>query len=344
MTRSSNAWSLFCSDGVIRRSGGGRGRLAGALIAAVLTTVGAGALAQSYPAKPIRIIVPYAAGGAVDIVARAMGAELSQRLQVSVVVDNRTGAGGNIGSDLVAKSAPDGYTLLMASPANAVNATLYARLPYNPATDLTPIALVGFAPTLLLTNPSFPARNVGELVALAKAKPGTYTFGSGGPGTTEHLAAEMLKTAANIDLVHIPYKGGAAALNDVIGGQISMMFINQLGALPQVKAGKVRALAVASAERSPALPDVPTFTEAGFPDFRIAVLWGIMGPGGLPKDIVARLNREMVAALASAEMKERLATLSAQPLGGTPERFAAFFAEELARWARVVRASGATAE
>jgi len=311
---------------------------------AVMMLVSGAASAQAYPSKPVRIIVPYGAGGAVDIVARALGQELTKRLGQTVIVDNRTGAGGNIASDLVAKSPPDGYTLLMASPANAINATLYTKLPYNPATDLTPIALVGYAPTILLAGMSFPAKNVADLVALAKAKPGTITFGSGGPGTTEHLAGEMMKSAAGIDIVHVPYKGGAAALNDVIGGQIAIMFINQLGGLQQVKAGKVKVLGVAAAERSTALPDVPTFPEQGYPDFKIAVWWGLMGPGGMPKDVVARLNREVVASLATTEMKDRLTSLSAQPLGGPPERFSAFFKEELERWARVVRASGAKAE
>lgn len=315
------------------------------IVSGVLTLLLIGAAsAQPYPAKPVRIIVPYAAGGAVDIVARALGLELAKRFNQSVIIDNRTGAGGNIGSDVVAKSLPDGYTLLMASPANAINATLYARMPYNPATDLTPIALVGYAPTILLAGMSFPAKNVPELIALAKSKPGTITFGSGGAGTTEHLAGEMLKSAAAVDLVHVPYKGGAAALNDVIGGQIAIMFINQLGGLPQVQAGKLKVLGVAAAERSTALPDVPTFVEQGYPDFKIAVWWGLMGPGGMAKELVARLNREVAAALATTEMKERLTSLSARPMEGSPERFNAFFAQELERWARVVRTSGAKAE
>ncbi len=313
-------------------------------ICAALLISAAVAGAQPYPVKPIRIIVPYAAGGAVDIVARALGQELSKRFNQPVIVDNRTGAGSNIGSDLVAKAAPDGYTLLLASPANAINATLYAKMPYNPATDLTPIALIGYAPTILLAGNAFPAKNVQELVARAKAKPGAITFGSGGAGTTEHLAGEMFKSAAGIDIVHVPYKGGSAALNDVIGGQIAFMFINQLGGLPQVKAGKLKVLGVAAPERSQALPDVPTLAEQGFHDFNVAVWWGVMGPGALSKDIINRLNQEIAAALAAPEMKERLAFLTAQTLPGSVEYFKQFFAEEIERWGKVVRASGARAE
>jgi len=309
-----------------------------------LLALAAGATAQTYPSKPVRIVVPYAAGGAVDIVARALGQELGKRFGQNVLIENRVGAGSNIATDHVAKSAPDGYTLLMASPANAINATLYAKLPFNPATDLTPIGLVGSAPTILVCNPSLPAKNANDLVVLAKSKPGALTFGSGGSGTTEQLAGEMFKAAAKIDMVHVPYKGGAAALTDVIGGQIAVMFINQLGALPQAKAGKVRVLGVASAERSAALPSVPTFAEQGFPDMKVEVWWGVMGPGAMPKELVTRINADIAAAVASPEMKERLESLSARPIGGNSERFAAFFREEMSRWAKVVRASGAHAD
>ena len=297
--------------------------------------------AQSYPAKPIRMIVPYAAGGGVDIVARTLAQELGKRLGQPVVVENKPGAGSNIGSDAVAKAQPDGYTLLMASPANAINPTLYATMPYNASRDLAPIGLVGSVPGVLIANPSVAATNVTELVALAKSKPGILTYGTGGSGTSEHLSAEMFKSAAGVDMVHVPYKGGSAVFADLVGGQISVMFVNQITAVPLIKSGKVRALAVASDKRSPALPEVPTFIEQGFPDFRVSVWWGVMGPANMPKEVVARLNQEIVAALASAEMKERLEALTAQAIGGTPEQFAAFFRDELAKWASVVRASGA---
>jgi tripartite-type tricarboxylate transporter receptor subunit TctC len=311
------------------------------LAAALGAAVSVGATAQSYPVKPLRIVVPYAAGGGVDIVARSVGQELNKRLGQSVLVENRTGAGGNVGSDAVAKAAPDGYTLLMASPANAINPSLYSKMPYDPMRDLVPIALIGSVPAVLIANRSLPVRNVKELVALARRQPGALTYGSGGSGTTEHLAGEMFKTAARVDVLHVPYKGGAQAIVDLLGGQIALMFINQLAALPHASAGKVRALAVASTERSAALPEVPTFVESGYPELIVSVWWGIMGPAATPKEIVTHLNRETVAALASPDMKERLQALSARPIGGTPEAFAKFFAEETARWARVVKASGA---
>lgn len=298
-------------------------------------------MAQSYPVKPVRIVVPYAPGGGVDIVARAVGQELTKRLGQTILVENRTGAGGNVGSDAVAKAAPDGYTLLMASPANTINPSLYTKMPYDPMRDLVPIALIGSVPTVLIANRSLPVQNVKQLVALAKSQPGAVIYGSGGSGTTEHLAGEMFKSAAGVDMLHVPYKGGAQVMTDLLGGQIALTFVNQLGALPHINAGKVKALAVASVERSAALPQVPTFAESGYPEFRISVWWGIMGPAGMPKELVTQLNREIVAALASPEMKERLQTLSARPIGGTPEQFTKFFADETARWARVVKASGA---
>lgn len=196
----------------------------------------------------------------------------------------------------------------------------------------------------MVTNPSLPVRDIKQLIALAKAKPGALTYGSGGSGTTEHLAGEMFKSFAGIDLLHVPYKGGAQVMIDLIGGQVALMFSNQLGVLPHIKGGKLKALGVASAARSTALPDVPTFAEAGFPDFKVSVWWGVMGPAGVPKEIVNQLNREIVAGLSSPEMKGRLQTMSAQPIGGTPEQFAAFFAAETKRWAPIVKASGAKAD
>lgn len=301
----------------------------------------AGAMAQTYPVKPVRIIVPYAPGGAVDIVARAVGQELTKRIGQTVLVENRTGAGGNVGSEAVAKAAPDGYTLLMASPANTINPSLYTRMPYDPMRDLVPIVLIGSVPTVLIANRSLPVQNVKQLVALAKSQPGALTYGSGGSGTTEHLAGEMFKSVARVDILHVPYKGGAQVITDLLGGQIALMFVNQLAALPHVTAGKLKALAVASSERSEALPQVATFAEAGYPELKVSVWWGVMGPAAMPKELVMQLNREIGAALSSAEMKERLKTLSARAIGGTPEEFARFFAEETKRWAPVVKASGA---
>ena len=312
-----------------------------ALAAAIPSALPSLAAAQAYPVKPVRIVVPYAPGGGVDIVARAVAQELGKRIGQTIVVENRTGAGGNIGSEAVAKAAPDGYTLLMASPANTINPSLYTKMPYDPMRDLAPIALVGTVPAVLIANRSLPVRNVKELVALARAQPGALTFGSGGSGTTEHLAGEMFKSAARVDVLHVPYKGGAQVMTDLLGGQIALMFVNQLAALPHVTGGKLKALGVASAERSAALPQVPTFAEAGYPELKVAVWWGVMGPAAMPKDVVNHLNREIVAALGSPEMKDRLQAMSARPLGGTPEEFAKFFADETTRWARVVKASGA---
>jgi tripartite-type tricarboxylate transporter receptor subunit TctC len=290
------------------------------------------------------LIVPYAPGGGVDIVARALAQELTKRLGQQIVVENKAGAGGNIGSDAVAKATPDGYTLLIASPANAVNPSLYSKLPFNPVRDLTPVALIATVPTILLASPALPVKTIKELVALAKAKPGTLSFGSGGSGTTEHLAGEMFKSQIGVDMLHVPYKGGAAVLPDLISGQVSIFFVNQLFAIPYVKAGTVKALGLASDERSAALPDVPTFAESGFADFIVSVWYGIMAPAATPKEIISQLNREIVASLATPEMKERLQTMSAKPLPGTPADFAAFFADEMARWSRVVKASGAKAD
>ncbi len=315
-----------------------------ACIAAAIATFASSVIAQPYPTKPVRLVVPYAPGGAVDIIARATAQELTKRLGQQIIVDNRTGAGGNIASDTVAKALPDGYTLLMASPANTINSSLYSKMPYDPLRDLVAIALIGSVPSVMVANPSLPVKDIRQLIALAKAKPGALTYGSGGSGTTEHLAGEMFKSFAGIDLLHVPYKGGAQVMIDLMGGQVALMFSNQLGVLPHIKAGKLKALGVASAGRSTALPDVPTFAEAGFPDFKVSVWWGVMGPAGMPKEIVNQLNREIVAGLASPEMSGRLQTMSAQPIGGTPEQFAAFFAAETKRWAPIVKASGAKAD
>jgi tripartite-type tricarboxylate transporter receptor subunit TctC len=232
----------------------------------------------------------------------------------------------------------------MASPANSINASLYAKMPYDPLRDLAAVALIAQVPAVLIANRSLPVANVRQLVALAKSQPGALTYGSGGSGTTEHLAAEMFKSAAAIDMLHVSYKGGAQAITDVISGQIALMFVNMVGALPHVQSGRVKALAVAGPARSPSLPEVPTVVEAGYKDFVVSVWWGVMGPSGMPREVINTLNREIVAGLASQEMKDRLQALSAQPVGGTPEQFSAFFTAETRRWAPIVKASGARAD
>ncbi len=310
---------------------------AGALVAAVAFNV----RADSYPSRPIHLVVPYTAGGGVDVVARSVGQELAKRLGQPVIVENKVGAGSNIGSDYVAKAPPDGYTLLMASPANAINMTLYRKMPYDTMRDLAPVALVGAVPSVLVVNPRFPAKSVQEFVAYAKAHPKEVFYGSGGNGTSEHLAAAMFSSIAGIDMVHVPYKGGAAAMTDVIGGQIPCMFTNQLGAMPHIKAGTLRVLGVADAHRSAALPDTPTFAEAGYPDFNVSVWWGLMAPAGTPKDAIDKLDKAVNAALAGPDLQRRLDEMGAHPIGGTPEQFGTFVAQEIARWGRAVKASGA---
>jgi len=312
------------------------------LLSALLTCVVASAAAQDYPNRPVRMVVPYAAGGGVDIVARAVSQELAKGIGQPVIVENRTGAGSNIGSDFVAKAAPDGYTLLMASPANAINMSLYRKMPYDTQRDLAPVALVGAVPSVLVVNPALPAKTVAELVALAKEKPGSLNYGSGGSGTSEHLSAEMFKSLAAIDLVHVPYKGGANAMTDVIGGQLSLMFTNMLGAMPHIRSGKLKAIAIADSRRSPSLPEVQTFAEAGFKDFEVLVWWGVMAPARTPAPVVTYLNREIVAALGAPELRERLDGMGARIIGGTPEQFGVFVAAEIVRWARAVQVSGAT--
>ncbi len=298
----------------------------------------------AYPAHPIRLVVPYAAGGGVDLVARLLAEQVGGRLGQPIVVENRPGAGSNVGANAVAKSAPDGYTLLMASPANAINVTLYKNMPYDTVRDLVPVALVGEVPSVLIVNPQVKATTLAEFVALAKAEPGRLTFGSGGNGASEHLAGALFRSQAGIDLQHVPYRGGSAAINDLIGGQISSIIINQLAVLPFIKAGRVRALAVAGRERSPELPDVPTFVESGYPNYEVAVWWGVMAPAGTPPAIVERLNREIDAVLATPVVQERLRAMGAKPLGGSPRRFAVFLDDEIRRWGRAVQISGAVAE
>jgi tripartite-type tricarboxylate transporter receptor subunit TctC len=308
-----------------------------------LTLASAGASAQGYPTKPIRLVVPYPAGGPLDIMARAIGQKLTEAWKQPVVVDNRAGAGGNIGADFVAKSAPDGYTLLMGAVAtHAINPSLYSKIPYDPVKDFAPVALVAQVPNILVVNPAVPAKTVRELIDLARAKPGTLNFGSGSTGSTGHLAGELFNTMAGVKMVHIPYKGAAPATADLLGGQVQLMFDNLASALPNVKAGKLRALAVTTLARSPAIPELPTIAESGLPGFDLTTWFGLLVPAGTPPEIVARLNAEIVRALDAKDMRERLEKMGAEPLSNnTPERFAAFIRSEAAKYARVVKDSGA---
>ena len=311
--------------------------------ALILVLASAGAFSQAYPAKPIRLVVPYPAGGPLDIMARAIGQKLTEAWKQPVVVDNRAGAGGNIGADFVAKSAPDGYTLLMGAVAtHAINLSLYSKIPYYSVRDFAPVALVAQVPNILVLNPAVPAKTVRELIALARSKPGYLNFGSGSTGSTGHLAGELFNTMAGVKMVHIPYKGAAPATADLLGGQVHLMFDNLASALPNVKAGKLRALAVTTLARSEAIPELPTIAESGLPGFDLSTWFGLMVPAGTPPEIVARLNAEIVRALDAKDMRERLEKMGAEPLpNNTPEHFAAFIRAEAAKYAKVVKDSGA---
>lgn len=300
------------------------------------------ALAQGYPNKPVRMVVPFPPGGTTDILARAVGQKLSEAWGSQVIIDNRPGAGGNIGTDIVAKAAPDGYTLLMATVGtHAINGSLYAKLPFDPVKDFAPVTLVASVPNVLVVHPSLPATSVKELIALAKSKPGELTFASSGNGTSIHLAGELFKTMTGTKMLHIPYKGSAPAITDLLGGQTNMMFDNLPSAMPHIKSGKLRALAVTSAHRSAALPDVPTIAESGIPGYEASSWFGVVAPAGTPKEIVAKINADIVRGLSAPDLKDRLSGQGAEPVGNTPEQFAAYIKTETAKWAKVVKESGA---
>jgi tripartite-type tricarboxylate transporter receptor subunit TctC len=308
-----------------------------------LGSAGAGAQDQ-YPSKPVRMIVSFAAGGPTDIVARVISAKMSEIIGQQIVVENRTGAGGNLGADAVAKSAPDGYTLLMATVStHAINPGLYTRIPYDPIKDFTPLGQVGVTPTLLSVNPSLPGKNLKELIELVKASPGKYTYGSSGVGSILHLCGEQFKTAAGgLTIVHVPYRGSAPMQNDLIGGQISMAFDATPTALPQVLAGKTRALAAGTAERLRQLPDLPTMQEQGVKGFECYTWNAIMAPAGTPERTVTMLNEAINKSLADTTVFKHLQEVGIEPShGSTPKQAAAFVKTELAKWAPIIKASGA---
>ncbi len=303
------------------------------------------AAADAYPARPVRFVVAFPPGGGTDIIARSIAQKLSGRLAQQVVVDNRPGAGGNIGTDIVAKAAPDGYTMLMGSAGPlAINASLFASMPFDPVRDLAPVTLAASTPNVLVLHPSLKAATVKELIALARARPGEINFASSGHGTPAHLAGELFNSMAGVKMVHVPYKGAAPALADLLGGQVQLMFSTMPPALPHVKDGKLRALAVTSAKRSPAAPELPTVDEIALPGFEANTWHGVVVPAGTPETIVARLNREIVAILHLPEVVERLSGQGAEPVGSTPQEFAAYIKSEALKWAKVVRDSGAKAE
>jgi tripartite-type tricarboxylate transporter receptor subunit TctC len=312
------------------------------LATSVLAATAPGALAADYPNKPIRLIVPFAAGGTTDFLARAVAQKLGQNMGASIVVDNRPGAGGNIGSDIVAKSEPDGYTLLLGTVGtHAINASLYKKMPYDTVKDFAPISLIASVPNILVANPKVPANNVKELLALAKSKPGELSFASSGNGSSIHLSGELFKSMAGVDMMHVPYKGSGPAVTDLVGGQVNMMFDNMPSSLPHVKAGRLKALAVTSAKRSPAMPNLPTIAESGVPGYEATAWFGLLAPAGTPPAVVKKLNTELVKVLKSPDVIERLSSQGAEPVSDTPEQFAAYIKSEMAKWAKVVKSSGA---
>jgi tripartite-type tricarboxylate transporter receptor subunit TctC len=299
------------------------------------------ALAQDYPTRPIRFVVPFPSSGGGDIIIRALAQKLSERLGQSVVVDNRSGAGGNVGTEVVARAPADGYTLLMANISPfAINTSIYKKLPFNSLTDFTPITLIASFPNILVVHPSLPATSLKALVALARTRPGQLTYASSGAGSTTHLSAEFFKSQAKIDLVHVPYKGGGQALIDLIAGHVTLYFSSVPGALPHVRSGRLRGLVVTSLARSSATPETPTLAESGYPGFE-AVTWiGAAAPAGLARNIVNRLNSEIVDIMRMPEMRDRLVNQGAEPLTNTPEQFAAYIKSEIAKWAKIVRDTG----
>jgi tripartite-type tricarboxylate transporter receptor subunit TctC len=310
-------------------------------LAAVIATAGcASALAQSYPTRTVRIVVPYAAGGNTDYTARAVGQKLTQVFGQQIVVDNRPGAGTNIGSEIVAKSAPDGYTLLMGGAANAINMSLFKRMPYDTMRDFAMVALCVKGANVLTVHPALPARNLKELIALAKAKPGQLNFASSGIGSSNQMAGELFKLMAGVNIVHVPYKGNAPALTDTLSGQVEMMFSGVPALLPHLQSGRLRAIAIGSLKRFPAIPDVPTFDESGLKGYEATTWFGLMAPAKTPKDVIAKLNVEVDKVLKSHDIHERFMREGLEPIGGSPEEFARFTQSEIDKYAKVIKAAG----
>jgi tripartite-type tricarboxylate transporter receptor subunit TctC len=318
-------------------------RIAGALFIAVAFS--GGATAQSWPEKPVRLVVGFTPGGPSDILARALGQKLAESWGQQVVIENRPGAGGNIAAELVAKSAGDGYTWLLGNNSIlATNQSLYARLAYDPVKDFAPVALVAIQPNILVVNPGVKAVSVKELIALAKAKPGELNYASSGSGAAAHLAGELFKAMAGVEMVHVPYKGAQPALTDVIAGQAQLMFATSASVIPYIKAGRLRALAVTTAQRSATVPELPTVSEAGVPGFEAITWHGVVVPVATPRPLIERQNADIVRVLRMRDLRERLESLGAELAPGTPQDFAEYIAREIPKWAKVVKDSGARAE
>jgi len=303
------------------------------------------AFAQDYPVKPIRMVIPFVPGGANDVIGRIVGLKITEALGQQVVVENRGGMGGSLGVEIAAKAPNDGYNLVLGNIANmAVNPTLYRKLSYHPLRDLQPITLIAKVPTILAVHPSLPAKNVKELIAIARKQPGQLTFGTGGAGSGAHLATELFRLHTKVDIVHVPYKGVGPALIDVLAGQITMTFGAVPGVLPYARSGRLRALGVTGPKRIVALPDLPTVAEAGVPGYEATLWFGVLAPAGVPMPIVNRLHAALTRALQSQDMKDRLTAEGAEPIGNTPQEFHAFIASEIERWAVVVKAANMRAE
>jgi tripartite-type tricarboxylate transporter receptor subunit TctC len=312
--------------------------------AVLLLALAGGAQAQAYPSKPIRWIVPFPPGGSTDLLARVVGQKLSEAWGQPVIVENRGGAGGTLGAAEAAKATPDGYTLLMGAIHHTIASSVYPKLPYDFQKDLAPITIVAIVPNVLVVNSSVPAKSVAELIAHAKANPGKLTYGSAGLGTAHHLIGELFNSRAGVDILHVPYKGSAPAVADLIGGQVSIMYDTVASALPHIRSGKLRPLAVVTAKRSSALPEVPTLAETALPGFEVTTWFGAMAPAKTPKEIVTRLNAEMVKILNTPEVRKRLLDAGAEPLGNSPEQMAAQIKRETEQFGNIVRQANITAE
>ncbi len=299
------------------------------------------ACAQDYPNKPLRLVAPFSPGGATDVLARIVGQKLSERMGQPVVVENRVGAGGNIGAEQVAKAAPDGYTLLMGGVPHAIGASLYSKLGYDMVKDLTAVAEVASFPSVIVLHPSLPAKTVKELITLAKTRPGQLNFGSAGNGSPNHLALELFDTMSGVKMTHIPYKGAGQVVGDLLAGQLQLASMGLPVAIPHVQSGKLRAIALTGSTRSPLLPNIPTVAEAGLPGFDVTSWYGVFGPALLPREIVVKLNTEIASAITAPELTERLTALGAEPALKTPAAFAQYVRDEIVKWAKIVKESGA---
>jgi len=332
MKKASKRYRVFCMTAVIF------------ITVTVFTVMGAAADLE-YPTKPIRIIVPQAAAGSQDTFSRLVGTKLGEALGQQVVIDNRTGANGIIGTEMASKAAPDGYTLLSTGTgSHAINPSLYAKIPYDPVKQFTPVALIGYSTSVLVVHPSVPVKSIDELIALAKSKPGEIRYASAGVGSSPHLSAEMFRHMAGVNILHVPYKGSTPGVIATISGEVSMMFTGVASAIAHIKAGRLRALSVNGPKRSPTLPEVPTAGESGLPGFEVDFWVGIFAPSGTPRAVVAKLNGEINRIISTREIREQFLTIGADPVGGTPEQFGAILQKDIERWGKTVRVSGLKVE